>query len=239
MLGRRLGSKYARAPLDYIQIELKNAPFRKEELGHRDDRKLDPFPDEGAAGGQEQVLHQLLRDCRRAAALSPVKIILNRDLNLFPVESMMLEKSRVLSGYDCVLKERGNLLHRDEDAGLVVRPSMYQRFQAALYLYGGGGRIQPAHRQKAQYHQRIDRDRREDEDPCDSTGDGTSAYLTSAPMRAVQQAILQNRRINASGCKPQLPAPIPKFRRRGSGELASAAFPSSCDVELQPVRPQK
>jgi hypothetical protein len=104
MLGRRLGSVYAGTPLDYIQVELKNTLLRKQELGHRDNRKLDPFPDEGTAGAKEEVLYQLLGDGGRDAALSALEIVLNRDLNLLPVKSMVLEKSRILSGYDCMLQ---------------------------------------------------------------------------------------------------------------------------------------
>ena len=113
-----------------------------------------------------------------------LNIIFNGDLNLLPVESMMLEKTGVLSGYDGVLQGRGNLPDRHEHVHLAIRSAVRQGLQTAFCLDCGRWLIHPAKQEKTQGNAAVKGNRHDDKNPYDACEDRTSAWFNPAPKAA-------------------------------------------------------
>ena len=102
----RLRAINTRAPFDYIQIEFQDALFAENQFGDGNEGKLSAFAKQGAAGSEEDVFHQLLRNGGPAAKTATFEIILSSDLDGVPIESVMLVEARIFSGNDGMLQFR-------------------------------------------------------------------------------------------------------------------------------------
>src|ERR1700726_3595778 len=101
-------------PFDYVEINLQNALFAEDEFGHRHQRGLNPLAKERAARPEEQVFHQLLRNGGSSAETLAFQILFRIDLDLLPIESMVLVEARVLCRDYGVLKIDRNFAERNE-----------------------------------------------------------------------------------------------------------------------------
>ena len=102
----RLGAVNAGAPFDDVEVELQNAALAQDQFGHRHQRELRAFAEDGAAGSEEEILDQLLGESGAAAGAAALHILFGGDLDGVPIEAMMLVEARVLGGDDGVLEDR-------------------------------------------------------------------------------------------------------------------------------------
>ncbi len=63
-----------------------------------------PFRRKRAARSEQQVLHQLLGNCGGSSSAIAFHIVFGNDLDLMPVESVVLVEARVFSRDDSVLE---------------------------------------------------------------------------------------------------------------------------------------
>lgn len=143
-MGCSIGAVYAGSPFDDIEIELENALFAKHEFGDWDQSKFSAFAKIGAARSEEQVFDKLLRDGGCAAAARALEVIFGGDLNLVPVEAVVLIEACVFSGDDGVLEFRGDLRDGKKSVPLVIWNAVEQGLNPALCLNCCGGWVDPA-----------------------------------------------------------------------------------------------
>jgi len=141
--GGGLGTINAGAPFDNIEIELQDALFAENEFGHRDECELRALAEERAAGSEEEILDELLRDGRAAAHASTFHIVFRSELDGMPVEAVMQVEARVLGGDHGVLEIGRDLIEWNEVVALVIVRLVNPGLQTALRLHGGGGRVDP------------------------------------------------------------------------------------------------
>ena len=100
-------------------------------------RKERPVP-------EEEVFDQLLGKGGSTAPAAALQVLVGSNLDLMPIEAVVLIEEPVLGGDDGVLKLGGDLAEGNElvarAIGLAVNPGL----EAALDVDGGGGRIDPA-----------------------------------------------------------------------------------------------
>src|ERR1700677_3060368 len=92
------------SPFDYIEGELQNALLAKKEFGQRHQCELRAFAEDRAASSEEEVFYELLRNGRGSAETAALQIVAGSDLDLVPIEAMVLVEARVFRGDDSVLK---------------------------------------------------------------------------------------------------------------------------------------
>jgi len=90
-------------------------------------------------------------------------IVLGIDLDLVPVESMVLVEARVLGGDDRVLEIGGDLAERHELAAVAIRLVVNPGLKAALDVHGGGGRVDPSGGHEGERGQRPKKRHADDE----------------------------------------------------------------------------
>src|SRR5262249_8687009 len=143
-------------PFDDIQIQFENSRLGKDPVRRGRQRKLHSLSKNGAAGGEVQVLDQLLRDGRPAAAeLAFLQVLINYFLHLLPVDPVMLEEAAVFGRDDGVLELRRDAIQRNPVLALVVGLPRHHRLKPALGLHTGRKWIDPAQRYQTQQSDRI------------------------------------------------------------------------------------
>src|SRR5580704_4766341 len=114
----------AGAPLDHVEIKLEDAPLAEDQLGHRDERELGALSKDGAAGAEEEIFHQLLRDGGTAANFAAFHIAFGGEFNRVPIEAVMLVEARVFGGDHGVLEIGRDSAEWNEIVAFVVRLAM-------------------------------------------------------------------------------------------------------------------
>ena len=145
------------------------------------------FAHHAPVGGEEQVLHQLLRNRGTAAAQVPIfQILIHHLLHLLPIDPVMLEETAILGGDHGVLQIRGDapsgvhcwrLL-----LGLVVDP----RLDMSLDLHHGDGRIDPAQRHQRRQAEQVGRGNQHRHPGQDGTHPAAFAFSTRSHVTMVQ-----------------------------------------------------
>src|ERR1039457_637137 len=106
---RRFRSVNARAPFDHIQIQFQDALLGQDAFRERRQRELHGFAQHAAAGGEEQVLDQLLCNGGTAAAQPPIfHVLVHHLLHLLPIDAVVLEETAILGPNDGVLQVARN-----------------------------------------------------------------------------------------------------------------------------------
>ena len=100
---RRLAAIHTVAPFDDVQVDLDD-PFLGEILLHPiNDHGLSGFPDQALAGGEEQILRELLGDRAAAAGIAALfDVGLDRFDDRVPVDALVSEEIRIFGGEDRV-----------------------------------------------------------------------------------------------------------------------------------------
>jgi hypothetical protein len=132
---------------------------------------LRAFAEKRTAGAEEQVLDELLCEGRRAASALAFHIVLGGDLDLVPIESMMLVEARILCGDDGVLEVGGDLAERDEFVPFLIGRRACPGLQAALGLHRGCRRVDPAQCDDEQDSQAPEK-RDPDDEPSNEGSEG-------------------------------------------------------------------
>jgi hypothetical protein len=135
-------------PFDHIEVDLQNALLAKKEFGQRHQCELRAFAKDRAAGSEEEVFYELLGDGGGSAEAAALQIVASSDLDLVPIEAMVLVEARVFRGDDSVLKIGLYLTERNKFIAFAVLRALSPGLQATLDLQCGGRGIDPAGRQK-------------------------------------------------------------------------------------------
>jgi hypothetical protein len=143
-VGGCVGAVDAGSPFDDVEIELKNALLAENEFGDWNENELGAFAQDGAARSEEEVFDELLSDGRGTATAGTFEVVFGGDLDLVPIEAMVLVEAGVLGGNDGVLEFGRDLLEWNEAVALVIRTAVDECLKAALRLNGGCGRVDPA-----------------------------------------------------------------------------------------------
>src|ERR1700739_3884853 len=117
---RRLCTVDTRAPFDHVEVYLQNSLFAEEDFGHGYQCGLCALAEERAARAEEQILYELLRNCGGAASAIAFQIVFRSDLDLVPIESVMLIEVRVLRGDYGVLEIGRDLAERNKLVSFVI-----------------------------------------------------------------------------------------------------------------------
>src|SRR3974390_1097543 len=134
---RRLCTINTRAPFDHVEVNLQNAALAKGEFGHRYKGELRTLAEDGAARSEKYVFDKLLLDGGSSANTTAFPIVLGSDLDLVPIEPMVLVEARVLRGDYGVLEIGGDLAERNEFVVFVIRSVVNPGLQAALDVHRG------------------------------------------------------------------------------------------------------
>jgi hypothetical protein len=79
----------------------------------------------------------LLRNSRSSASATAFQIVFGSDLDLVPIESMVLVETCVLCGDYCVLEIGRDLAEGNEFVAFMIRSVVNPGLQAALHVYRG------------------------------------------------------------------------------------------------------
>ena len=139
-----VGAVDAGSPFDDVEVELENALLAEDEFGGRNEGELGSFAEIRTAGAEEEVFDELLRDGGGTAAACAFKVVFGGNLNLMPVEAVVLVEAGVLSGDDGVLEFWGDLGDGNEPVALVIGSAVNEGLKAALRLHSCGGWVDPA-----------------------------------------------------------------------------------------------
>ncbi len=139
-----IGSVYCGSPLDDVEVEFENALLAQDEFGDGNECEFGALAENGAAGPEEEVFDELLRDGGGSAAARAFEIVLSSDLDLVPVESMVLVEPGIFRGDNGVLEFGRDLADGNEAVVLVIGHAVEQSLHAALHVNGGGGWIDEA-----------------------------------------------------------------------------------------------
>ena len=151
---RRLCTIDPRTPLDDVEVELENALLAENEFGYRNECKFHALAEDGAAGAEEQVLYELLRNCGRSPHAAAVHIVFGGDLDLVPIEPMVQVEAGVLRGDDSVLEIRRYLAERNEPVAFVIGRVVNPGLHAALDVHRGCRRVDPPGGKKGEHGKR-------------------------------------------------------------------------------------
>ena len=132
---RRLGTINGWAPLDYVEIYLQNAPFAEGKFRHRHEAGLCALAEDRAACSEKEVFYKLLRNGGSSASALTVQIFLGSNLDLVPIESMVLVEVRVLGGDYSVLEIGRDLAERNEFVLFAIWLVETPGLQAALDVH--------------------------------------------------------------------------------------------------------
>jgi hypothetical protein len=108
----------------------------------------------------------LLCNRRGSPEAAALQIVAGSDLDLVPIEAMVLVKARVFRGDDSVLKIGRYLAERNKFVAFAIRRAVSPRLQATLDLQCGGRWIDPPGRHKEQHGKQPER-RHADDQPSD------------------------------------------------------------------------
>jgi hypothetical protein len=150
----RLCAVYPRTPFDHVEVEFQNALLAENEFSHRHECKFRPLAEDGAAGTEEKVLYQLLRYCGRSAHAATFHIVFSVDLDLVPVEPMVLVEARILGGDDSVLEIRRDLADRNKRVAFVIWRVVNPSLHVALDVHGGCRWVDPSCDDKHEHRER-------------------------------------------------------------------------------------
>jgi len=162
---RLLRTINAGTPFHDVEVELQNAPFTEDHFGDRHQRDLCALAEHRAARSEEQVFDELLGDGGSSASALALEVLLGGDLDLVPIESMVLVEARVLGSDDRVLEIGRDLAERNELVALVIGREVNPGLQAALDVHRGGGRVDPAEGHKHKGGQRPEKGEADDQPP--------------------------------------------------------------------------
>ena len=140
---RRLCTVYSWSPFDHIEVELENAMLAENEFSHRHECKFRALAEDGAAGTEKKVLYELLRYRGRSTHAATFHIVFGVDLDLVPVEPMVLIEARVFGGDDSVLEIRRDLVERNEPVALAIRRVVNPGLQPAFDVHRGCWWVDP------------------------------------------------------------------------------------------------
>lgn len=161
---RRLRTINTRAPFDHVEIEFQNALLAEDQFGHGDKRELGALAEDGAAGSEEQVFYQLLREGGPTANAAAFHIVSSSNLHRVPIESMMLVEARVFRGDDSMLEIGRDLAQRNEFVMFVIGRVVNPCLHAALQVHRGSRWVDPPGSYKDQHGKRPKK-RHSDEKP--------------------------------------------------------------------------
>ena len=150
----RLRAINTRSPFDHIEVNLENALFAEDEFGHRYQCDLCALAEDRAACSEEQVFYELLRNGGSSARALAFHIFLGSDLDLVPIEAVVLVEARILRGDHSVLKIGRDLAERNECGPFAIRRVVYPGLRATLDVQSGGRRIDPPRGHKRERGQR-------------------------------------------------------------------------------------
>jgi len=136
------------SPFDHIQVDLQNALLAEKEFSQRHQCELRAFAEDRAAGSEEEVFYQLLCNGRGSAEAAALQIVVGSDLDLVPIEAMVLVEARIFRGDDSVLKIGRDLTERNKFVAFAIRRVVSPGLQAALDVHCSGRWIDPPRRQK-------------------------------------------------------------------------------------------
>ena len=139
-----------RAPFDDIEVELQNALLTEDEFGHRNKRELGALAEDGAAGSEEQVLNELLRQSGASTKAATLQIVFSGDFRGLPIESTVLVEARILRGDHGVLEIGRNLAQWNELVSFVIGLVANPGLQTALHVNRGRWWVDPTGRHKEQ-----------------------------------------------------------------------------------------
>src|ERR1017187_275733 len=159
---RRLCTINTRAPFDHVEVDLQNALFAEDEFGHRYQCDFCTLAENRAARSEEQVFYELLRDGGSSASAIAFQILFGSDLDLVPIEAMVLEELRVLGGDYSVLEIRRDLAERNEFVAFAIRLVVNPGLQAALDVHRGCRWVAPPGGQKDQRGKRPNKHHADD-----------------------------------------------------------------------------
>ena len=125
---------------------------------------------ERTARSKEQIFYELLRDGGSSACAATFQIALSSDLDLVPIESMVLVEARVLRGDDSMLEIWRDLAHRHEFVPLVIGGVVNPGLQAALNVHHGCRWVDPPSGHNEQRGKRPEK-RRTDNEPSENGSD--------------------------------------------------------------------
>ncbi len=134
----------ARSPFDHIEIQLEDAALAEDEFSDGDERGFSGLAENGAAGSEEEVLDELLREGGCAAKAVAFHVLVGGDLDLVPIEAVVLVEACIFSGDYGVLKVWRYLAEGDELVARVVGLVVDEGLEAALDVDGRGGRVDKA-----------------------------------------------------------------------------------------------
>jgi len=136
------------SPFDHIEVDLQNALFAKKEFGQRHQCELHAFAEDRAAGSEEEVFYELLCNGRGSADATSFQIVAGSDLDLVPIEAMVLVEARIFRGDDSVLKIGRDLTEWNEFIAFTIRRVVNPGLQATLDVHCRGRWIDPSGSQK-------------------------------------------------------------------------------------------
>ena len=131
-------------PFDDVEIELENTLLSKDKLRDGHKRELGSFAEDGTTSSEEDVFHELLGDGGCTASSRALQIVFSSNLNLVPVETVVLIEAGVLRSDDCMLEFGRDLCERNEVVVFVIRSAMDDGLEMPLHVHDGCGWIDPA-----------------------------------------------------------------------------------------------
>jgi len=164
---RRVGAINPWPPLDHVQVQLENATFSEDQFGDRHQREFRSFAQNRAAGPEKQILHELLRERGSTANAIAFDVFFRGDLDLVPIEPVMLVKACILGGDDGVLQVGRDLAERNEFVTLLVGDIVEPGLYSPLHVDSGRGRVDPAEPDQQQRKERPQQERAEENPPDD------------------------------------------------------------------------
>jgi len=151
---RRFRTIDSRAPFDHVQVNLQNAPLAEDEFGHRYKCDLRTLAKQRSARSEKQVFYKLLGDGGSPARATSFQIVIGSDLDLMPIESVVLVKARVFSCDHSMLELGRDLAEGNESVTFMIRRVVNPRLQAALDVHRGCRRVNPTGSDKSQSSER-------------------------------------------------------------------------------------
>ena len=148
-------------PFDDVEVKLQNAALAEDQFRDWHQRGLRAFAKEGAAGSEEQILHQLLRQGGASAGAAALHIFFSGEMDGVPIEAVVVVETRILRGDDSVLEIWRDSIQRYELVAVVIGLAVNRGLQAAFDVDCRGGRIDPAGEDQCERGQRPQQRQRE------------------------------------------------------------------------------
>ncbi len=171
---RRLRTINTGAPFDHVEVQLQNALLAEDQFGHWYKRELGALAQDRAAGSEEQVFYQLLRERGPSVNALDFQISLRSDFDRLPIESVVLVEARVFRRDHGMLEVGRDSAQRNEFVSFLIRFVVDPGLQAALHVHRGRRRIDPARSHKNE-HAKRPKKRDSDEKPSNEGTQGSCA----------------------------------------------------------------